>query len=142
MNNRLRELGTVFNYALSLLGILMIGIYVTCMLIDRVSVKVVLFEQLFIYVGVSALGIIVCFTDVIFQKVGQRLRIIIFGMIVYVLSLIAFSKTMINPISNLGMLLYYTFLYASLLVFICYSWMRYEKMIQKNYEEKLKKFKR
>ncbi len=98
--------------------------------------------QLIGYIAIATLGVLVCFTNVIFEKASTLLRIGTFSGVVYGISLFVFSKSAINPLGDLERWAVYTVMYLFVPVAVCLLWYVYATMVGNQYGQYLEVYKR
>lgn len=94
------------------------------------------------YIAIATLGVLICFTNVIFEKASTLLRIGTFSGVVYCISLFVFKKSTINPLGDLERWAVYTFFYLFVLTIVCSLWYAYNYMVSNEYGKHLEVYKK
>ena len=140
VNGKLEQLGNVLEKFIFLYGLLMILAVIISLKNGKTHLSIQGMGQVLIYTSIAALGVIVCLTDIIFSKVSAKLRLTIYGGIVYILSLLYFKNTAINPFDNSTNFIVYTLNFAVVCGFTIFLWAEHENSVKKNYDELIKAY--
>lgn len=137
---KLTTLAEVLKFCLAFFGALILIATIASWYLDRTAISLLFIAQMLGYIGYMALGIIVCFTDILFEKTSAVLRIVVFTSILYLFSLLYFSGTSLNPLGNGLMLFAYTTTFAGATFIASVTWASYQTGITKRYAVTLKRY--
>lgn len=139
-NGKLEQLGNVLEVFIFLYGVLMIFALIISLKNGKTHLSIQGMGQVLIYTSISAVGVIVCLTDIIFSKVSASLRLTIYGGLVYIASIFYFKNTAINPFYNSTNFIVYTLNFAVVCGFTIFMWTVHENSVKKNYDELIKAY--
>lgn len=141
MGMKVKEILSTMVYGFALLGLVMFLAWAKRGYNSGPDFPAHAIGQVLGYIAVATIGVLICFTDVIFEKTSSLLRIGSYSGVVYILSLIFFSKAPINPLGDLERFAVYTFFYLFVLAVVCALWYAYNYMVSNEYGRHLDVYK-
>lgn len=97
-------------------------------------------DQILMYVGAIMFGLIIFYVDVLPERMSYVLKLILSVSLLYIISLIYFSQTMINPLQNVSAFIAYTVWFILMMTFIGTIWFLYQMFLGHRYNKYLAKF--
>lgn len=138
--NTWRNVISVLNFTCILFTIAIVGSFLGKLAQGDSTLSLTFIGQLLIYTLILALGMILCFTDLVFRTKSITLRIVCVGAAVYVISLLYLMGCPFNPLKNLAMFVIYTILFISLILVFSQVFIMYQKYQESKYSECITQF--
>jgi hypothetical protein len=140
VNDVLMEVFNVVVFALSSIGAITIMVYIFKSMNNDYSIPFGFFKSIFIYIGMFSAAIFVAFTDILSNIATQKLRIIICVISLYVIMLLGFRSTRVNPFESVELFLIDTVWFAFTVGIALFVWMGYQRIVSNRYMEYISRY--
>lgn len=130
----------VLHFAFTLFGLVMCLATLLSLFKNKDYISIDAILQVSAYIGIASLGVLICFTDVVFRKTHEFLRIGFYSCFIYSVSLIYFKTTAFNPFSNPIYFVVYTTHFLIVTTLVILLWMLYKALASKQYDKLLKNY--
>lgn len=140
IKHTLNDVSSVLSFICILFTIAILGAFIDHMIIGESYLSMVFIEQITIYLMILAVGMILCFTDLILRTRSTKLRIAIVSLTIYVVSLLYFKQCAINPLKSALIFLLYTVVFAGATYIISIMFITYQNHKKNKYSEFISKY--
>ncbi len=135
--SKLTALAEVVVFTLALFGFLMLIALFKGLLVNESGIRWAGIYQVMVYLGIMDLGIIICLTDIVFQRVGTSIRLVVFLGTLYAASLLFFTGAAINPLGSILNFTVYTVFFGMVAIIVLLFWYIYQTVVSKQYSKAL-----